>query len=88
MNQLHTLPKIIIFLLTCSLALVNGSYPSEGDVRLVGGAGPFEGRVEYYNSGEWGSVCDDLWNITDAIVVCIQLGYPSAVAVSDRGAYG
>ena len=48
----------------------------EGSVRLQNGAIEQEGRVEVCTNGVWGSVCDQLWNETEAFVVCKQTGHP------------
>ncbi|XP_071083063.1 ZP domain-containing protein-like [Haliotis cracherodii] len=45
-----------------------------GDVRLVGGAWPGEGRLEVFR-GRWGGVCDDGFSTSAAVVVCRQLGF-------------
>ena len=44
-------------------------------IRLYGGQGDNEGTVEIYYNGRWGTICDFGWTITDASVVCAQLGY-------------
>ena len=46
-----------------------------GDVRLIGGSYPWEGRVEIYLSRTWGTITDSDWTSDDAQAVCRKLGY-------------
>ena len=65
----------------------NITYP-EGSVRLVGGSGPHEGRVEVFHNDQWGTVCDDDWDVLDGNVVCRELGYIRAADAPRFAAYG
>ncbi len=64
---------------------------TDGDVRLVEGSVPNEGRVEVCFSSEWGTVCDDSFGNQEAMVICRQLNYTqdlnSSLSLS-RGFFG
>ncbi|KAI8496774.1 scavenger receptor [Branchiostoma belcheri] len=56
-------------------------------IRLVGGSGPNEGRVEVRpaDSFRWGTVCNNGFDLKDAEVVCRMLGYPIVYKVRPFG---
>ena len=54
----------------------------------MGGYTSEEGRVEFCDSNEWGTVCNDFWGISDASVVCRQLGFSSEGASRTRFGQG
>ena len=57
-------------------------------VRLVAGPTKYEGRVEVHYNGEWGTVCDDGWDLNDAQVICSELSLSAATAAPHNSFYG
>ena len=47
---------------------------SEGSVRLVEGETAVDGIVQLCHEEDWGTVCANGWDNTDASVVCRQVG--------------
>ena len=55
----------------------------DGALRLVDGLSEHEGRVEVYHFGLWGTVHAGNWDLLNAIVVCHQLSYSTAVTTKE-----
>ena len=52
-----------------------GDEVKEGDIRLLEGSYLWQGRLEIFLSGVWGTMSDDGAYSEEARVICRQLGY-------------
>ena len=70
--------KLIIIIIISDAGIIC----NDGDVRLVNGSQPHEGRVEVCFNETWGTICHYIslwsWNVSQADVICQQLGYSGA----------
>ncbi|XP_060677687.1 scavenger receptor cysteine-rich type 1 protein M130-like [Hemiscyllium ocellatum] len=60
---------------------------SQHNVTLVGGSSNCSGRVEIMCDEGWGALCGDSWDLTEANVVCRQLGCGFALSSQGGSAY-
>ena len=67
-----------------AVALTNQSVSVGAPLRLVGGTGDHESRLEIGYMGEWGTVYDDYWTDVEAGVVCRILEFELGAA-DNRG---
>lgn len=88
MRKLGSVLGVAVVLLVTFCLPLTASAQREGDIRLVNGGSPDRGRVEIFHDGEWGTVCDDDWDLVDASVACRQLGFFEADQAPGNAFFG
>uniref|UniRef100_A0A3B4BDF7 Soluble scavenger receptor cysteine-rich domain-containing protein SSC5D n=1 Tax=Periophthalmus magnuspinnatus TaxID=409849 RepID=A0A3B4BDF7_9GOBI len=58
------------------------------EIRLMNGSDRCSGRVEVYFHKQWGTVCDDNWDMADAQVVCRAMDCGVALDIKPHSFFG
>lgn len=59
-----------------------------GDLRVRSTSSLMEGGVEICVNNSYGGICDDFWDVQDARVACVQLGFSNGESVTGKDVHG
>ncbi|PIK52434.1 putative soluble scavenger receptor cysteine-rich domain-containing protein SSC5D, partial [Apostichopus japonicus] len=67
---------------------IKGFYGAPPSIRVANGPTMYEGRLEILHDQEWGSICDEEFTETEAVVACRELGFDFESIVDSSDEYG
>ncbi|XP_050957947.1 deleted in malignant brain tumors 1 protein-like, partial [Labeo rohita] len=85
-SQMEKMENYLMLMFLCYM--VNLITVDSVSVRLVNGSNPCAGRVEVFHDGQWGTVCDDSWDIADAAVMCREVDCGKVIKITHSAYFG